>query len=110
MPKFYGKVGYIVTEETAKGVYVEKPTERTYSGDIERMSSRWATSDKVNDDLTLGNRISIIGDPFAYEHFSSMKYVVLGGARWKITSVDASTFPRLILSIGGVYNNVDEPT
>lgn len=107
MSKFYGKVGYIVTEEAAKGVFIEKPIEREYYGDILRMTSKWESGESINDDLHLSNRISILGDPFAYEHFSSMRYVVLGGARWKITNVEVS-YPRLTLSIGGVYNNGNE--
>jgi hypothetical protein len=32
-----------------------------------------------------------------------MKYIEFMGARWKITSVEVK-HPRLILTIGGVYN------
>lgn len=107
MAKFYGKVGFIVPVETARGVFVEKATERPYTGDFLRMSSKWDNSENRNDNLTLGNRVSIVGDPFAYEHFSAMRYVVFGGAKWEVNSVEVS-FPRLILSIGGVYNGDDE--
>ena len=107
MSKFYGEVGYVLPVEKSKGVFVEEEEKKTYSGDFLRVSSSWKNSEGVNDDLTLGNRISIIGDPFAYEHFSAMRFVVFGGAKWKINSVEVS-FPRLILSIGGVYNGDDE--
>ena len=107
MAKFYGKIGFIVTEETSKGVFVEKAKERPYTGDFIRMSSRWENSEHLNDNLTLGNRISFVADPFAFEHFSAIKYVVFGGAKWEVSSVEVS-FPRLTLSIGGVYNGYDE--
>lgn len=107
MAKFYGKIGFIVPVEKSPGVFVEKAIERTYSGDFLRMSSRWDNSGNLNDNLSLANRISIVADPFAFEHFSSMKYVVFGGAKWEVNSVEVS-FHRLNLSIGGVYNGDDE--
>ena len=78
--------------------------ERNYYGDLIRDTSRWTASpDSTNDDLTINNQISIVADPFAENNFHSMKYVRFMGANWKITSVEPR-FPRLILSVGGVYN------
>ena len=37
------------------------------------------------------------------QHCSSMVYVELMGEKWKVTDVEIQ-YPRLILSIGGVYN------
>ena len=110
MAKFYGTVGFIVPTETSRGVFIEKRYERKYRGEITRIYSRWNTNpDQINDDLTISNQISILADPFAYENFSAIKYVELGGALWKVTSVEVA-YPRLNLSIGGVYNNVLKPT
>ena len=103
MSRFRGVVGYSIFEETSKGVFKEEPVEKTYNGDILRMSSSWEKGEGLNDDLRLSNRVSIVGEPFAFQHFSEMKYVILGGAKWKITSVEVA-YPRLILSIGGIYN------
>lgn len=104
MAKFYGVIGYAESVETSPGIWTDQITERTYSGDLVRNSSKWATSsDSTNDDLNINNQISIIADPFAYQNFHSMKYVEFMGAKWKITSVDPQ-YPRLILSVGGVYN------
>lgn len=104
MAKWYGKVGYITTEETAPGVWTPTTTERMYFGEVRRNSSRWsASSDSTNDDININNQISIVADPFAYQNFHSMKYVEFMGANWKITSVEEQR-PRLILTIGGVYN------
>ena len=110
MSKFYGTIGFIVPTETTRGVFIEKRIERKYRGEISRVYARWNTNpDQINDDLTISNQISIVSDPFAYEHFSAIKYVELGGALWKVNSVEVA-YPRLILSIGGVYNNVPKPT
>lgn len=104
MAKFYGVVGYSETSETSPGVWDSVITERTYSGDVIRNTSRWTTSsDSTNDDLNISNQISIIADPYANQNFHSMKYIEFMGTKWKITSVDVQ-YPRLILTIGGVYN------
>ena len=104
MAKFYGPIGYSVSTEVRPGVWKDTIEERNYYGDLIRDTSRWAASqDSTNDDLTINNQISIVADPFAENNFHSMKYVRFMGANWKITSVEPR-FPRLILSVGGVYN------
>lgn len=104
MAKWYGTIGYAETKQTSPGVWRDEITERKYSGDVIRNSNRWsASSESTNDDLNINNQISILADPFAYQNFHSMKYIEFMGAKWKITSVDVQR-PRLILTIGGVYN------
>lgn len=103
MAKFYGVIGYAVTKETEPGIYEEVVVENAYYGDVLKDSRRLQERAKVNDDITISNRISIIADPFANNHFHSMRYVEMMGTKWKITDVEVA-FPRLILSIGGVYN------
>ena len=103
MAKFYGIIGYVVTKETEPGIYEEVVVENAYYGDVLKDSRRLQDRAKVNDDITISNRISIIADPFANNHFHSMRYVEMMGSKWKITDVEVA-FPRLILSIGGVYN------
>ena len=61
------------------------------------------TGTSLNDNLNISNEFSIIADPFAYENFQNMRYIVFMGAKWKITSVEVQ-YPRLILTVGGVYN------
>ena len=103
MSKFSGSVGYVSTVETKPGVWDDSVIERHYTGDLIRNTNRVQTTDKVNDDITISNEISIVADPYANQNFQSMRYVIFKGAKWKITSVEVS-FPRLILTIGGVYN------
>lgn len=103
MAKFFGAIGYAETKETTPGVWEEQITERTYYGDLIRNTRRLRTSDKLNDDINVTNEISIVADPFAYQNFHLMKYVAFMGAKWKIESVEVQ-YPRLILTIGGVYN------
>ncbi len=103
MAKFYGAIGYAVTEETAPGVWEERITERMYYGELVRNTRKLQTADQLNDNINVANEISILADPFAYENFHSMKYVGFSGAKWKVTSIEVQ-YPRLILTVGGVYN------
>lgn len=105
MAKFYGKVGYATQaeSETAPGVWKSTIVERSYSGDVIRNSPYRESSNKVNDDININNSISILADPYAYQHISNMSYVVWMDTRWKIKNA-AVSYPRIILTIGGVYN------
>lgn len=103
MAKFYGAIGYAETSETSPGVWTEVITERNYSGDVLKISRRWQAGENLNDDLTVNNEISIVADPFAYQNFHTMRYIKWMGASWKIVKIDVQR-PRLVLSIGGVYN------
>lgn len=104
MAKFYGSIGYSTSVEITPGVWQDQITERKYSGDLIRNTSRWSTSsDSTIDDININNQISIIADPYAYQNFHSMKYAEFMGTKWKITNVEVQ-YPRLILTMGGVYN------
>lgn len=104
MAKFYGAVGYSKTVEVKKGVWKQQVDKKTCYGDITRNTRRNETvNGQTNDNLRLDNQISIVADDYATQNYSSLLYVVIGGAKWKITSVELQ-YPRLILTIGGVYN------
>ena len=103
MGKFYGKIGYAETRETTPGVWTEEITERNYTGDIIKNTRRWQSGDSLNDDLVINNIISIVADPFAYQNFHAIRYIMWMGASWKVTNIEVQR-PRLILTIGGVYN------
>ena len=106
MSKYFGKIGFGVTEETRPGVYEQKTTVKEYYGDIVRNSRRLENGGKVNDDLNINMNLSIVADPFAYQNFHQLNYVEYMGAKWKATSVEPQ-FPRLIITLGGVYNGED---
>lgn len=105
MAKFHGLIGFVNYEETAPDVFKEVAIERPYSGDILRKNVRFVVSQQsINDNLVINNQISIIADPYINSHFPSIRYVVWKGAKWKVTSVDDSNPPKLILTLGDVYN------
>ena len=103
MAKFAGVIGYAEAVETAPGVHEEKIAERQHFGDWKRNTLRQQPADKLNDDITISNELSIIANPYAMDHLHLMKYVKYLGAAWKITNIEVR-YPRLILTIGGVYN------
>ena len=81
MSKWYGAIGFAETEEIEPGVWRSVVTEKSYFGDV--ISNRWnrqVSSNSTNDDINISNSISIVADPYAVQ------------------------YPRLILSIGGVWN------
>jgi len=104
MGRFYGEIGFAQQTETAPGVWTEQITTRNYFGDVIKNMSRIQSSENLNDNLNVDNRISIVADPFAYDNFSSMRYVDWMGVLWKVKSVEVQR-PRLILTIGEVYNH-----
>ena len=103
MAKFYGNVGYAVTEETTPGVWKPSIVDKDYYGDIIKNSRRLEGTSKVNDDVSIENQISIVADPFAYKNFHNIRYVEYMGAKWKVTNIEVQ-YPRLILTMGGVWN------
>lgn len=103
MAKFYGVLGFADSVETSPGVWTEKIVEKSYKGDIIRDIRRWVSTDKVNDDININNSISVIADCYAFQHIFAIRYVKWMGVAWKVESAEVQS-PRLILSIGGVYN------
>lgn len=103
MAKFYGTIGYVNTVETEPGMWEERKIERQYSGELVKNTRRLESSGGVNDNINISNEVSIVADPYAYENFHAMRYIKFMGAKWKISNVEVR-YPRLILTIGGVYN------
>lgn len=108
MAKFYGKIGYAETVEEVvdgktTGVHEEQIVERYYSGDMNRNTRRLQQSGNLNDNISISNELSIISDPYAQQNFHAIRYVEFMGTKWKVTNVEVQ-YPRLILTLGEVYN------
>ena len=103
MAKFCGKIGYAEAVETTHGIWQGRTTERACTGELLRNTRRLQGSDRVNSDITIANEISIIADTYANGNFHAMRYITFMGSKWRIESVEVQ-YPRLILSIGGIYN------
>ena len=103
MAKFYGEIGYGEAAEIAPGVYDDVITEKKYYGDVVRNSRKLQEGEKVNNDLSVGNSISIVADAYANEHFFAIRYIRWAGTLWTVSDVEVQS-PRLLLRLGGVYN------
>lgn len=103
MAKFYGKIGYAVQVEKAPGVWGSQVIEKNYRGDVLQNMNRWQKSENLNDNFNIDNKISIISDDYAYTNLSCIRYINWMGTNWKVNSAEIQR-PRLILSVGGVYN------
>lgn len=101
--RYYGNIGYGNSVETSPGVWEDQIVLRPYYGDVVRNTRRLQTSEYLNDDISVSNSISIIADAYAYENFFAIRFVEWMGTKWKVDSVEVQR-PRLILSLGGVYN------
>ena len=110
--KYYGKIGFMWTEEADPinnpSVYSEHCEERVYSGEhLSTYSGSWRSANKLNDDKTVNAKISILADPFARDHFTDIRYIEWLGKDWKVSNVEVQ-FPRLILTVGEVYNKPED--
>ena len=103
MAKFYGEIGYAITQETRPGIWEEILVKKHVCGEQLNIRSKWQTSSQLNDNIDISNQLSIIADPFAYQNFYNIRYIEYLGCKWKVMAVELQR-PRLILTIGGVYN------
>lgn len=104
MAKFYDIVGYAETKETAPGVWEEFETARYYKGTVTRNVKKYENSGNLNDNIAVSVNISIVADLYAEQNWFNIRYVRWAGVNWKVREVDASQRPRLILTLGEIYN------
>lgn len=104
MEKWFGKIGYAETVEKEPGDYRKEIIEKSYFGEVIHNTRILQNSgNSTNNDVNISNQISIVADPYANNHIFAMRYVEFQGAKWKVSTVDVQ-YPRLILTVGGLYN------
>jgi hypothetical protein len=108
MARYYGNVGYGIPTDRGDGVWSDHMTERAYYGEVSNVTRSIQEADKVNNDIRLQHRISIVADAFAFENFAYIKYVSWMGSLWAVNTVEVER-PRLLLTLGGAYNG-ERPT
>lgn len=105
MNRWFGKVGYSESIEDEGGKWKSQNTVREYYGDIVRNNTRWTGNpNSVNDNLTVNTQISIVADPFAIEKFHAIKWIEFMGVKWSVDNIDPNQPPRLLLTLGDVWN------
>lgn len=103
MARYYGMIGFGTTKETSPGIDTVEIIEKPYYGDVLDDSRRWESSEQLNDDFNIMNKISIVADTFATQNLQAMRYATFLGVKWKIKSAYIN-YPRITLSLGGEYN------
>ena len=103
--KFYDAIGYAETVERPEGsgIYEDVITEKKLFGDVLRNTRALEEEDKVNNDLTIGNRFSLMPGTFPDENFESIRYIKWKGRRYLIRQIEFAE-RRLIVTPGGVYS------
>lgn len=111
MAKFYGTIGFAQTIEDPpdSGIWKETIIEKKYYGDLLRNSVHNENGEYLNRNINISNEISIVADSFLFDNAYSMRYVTFLGAKWEIRTISID-IPRIILSIGGVYNGTKGPS
>ena len=105
MAKTTGVIGYgeAVEQPPESGVWVDEIVERKYIGDVIRNARSLEAGERLHNELTVSNSISIVADPYLRNHFFAIRYISWMGALWTVSNVDVQS-PRLVLRLGGVYN------
>lgn len=107
MARFYGKIGFVLDHvDITQGVWKPVIQIRSYYGDVMKRRLTWEHGESINDNIKIGNQFSILADEYAETHMYAMKWIEWKGVKWKITSVEIER-PRMILTIGDVYNEVE---
>lgn len=106
--KYYGELGFIDYVEDSDGNWSPQWTRKYYAGDLTKNTRQLVAGMSIADDISINNTISIICDPYAESHFQNLRYATLCGNKFKITNVEVM-YPRLLLSLGGLYNEPNEP-
>lgn len=103
MAKWYGNIGFAESVETEPGIWIEQITERPYRGDLTKSTYSLSSQNATTTNVNISNAISIVSDPYADQNFPTMRYVEFRGTKWRISNIEVQ-YPRLLLTIGGVYN------
>ena len=105
MSRFSGKLGFVMTQETEEGVWLENTIELPAKGTIRSLYVRNDNSSSVNTNLRLTNEISILMNSKIQTYLETLRYVVFKGSKWEVQSIGVN-YPRLTINLGGLYAHV----
>lgn len=104
--RYHGFIGYSVDVETYPGVWEEEIVEHEYYGNVIKQRINVEGEKTINPKIAISNNISIIANPYAYEHVEAIRYATYLGKKWNVTAIEIQT-PRIILTLGDIYNDVE---
>jgi hypothetical protein len=103
--KYHGKIGYGETVESPpnSGIWIEHIVEKAKYGDVTRNTRTNSEGQHLNNDLTVGNSISIVADDYDNVNVGNIRYITYMGKRWTVINFTVER-PRIVLMLGKVYN------
>lgn len=102
MARYSGKIGF-ASQKRIDDRTEEVIIEQVLYGDILTEAVKSAIADTINPQFSIGNSISLVANPFAFENAYAIRYAVYLGKRWSVAEVKINA-PRIILRLGGIYN------
>lgn len=104
--KFSGEIGFLMStkDEEKPGAYKPVIEKKKYVGDVLRNNRINQSSEYQNDNINLNSKLSIVANMYFIKNYQSIQYVLWNGVMWKVSSVDISTYPKVYIELGGVYN------
>lgn len=107
--KWFGDIGFHEEIEEEPGVSVPKVIPKQFFGEVRKNSWNEQQGDKINADLHVSNKISVVADQYLQNNFHKIAYITFGGAKWKVSGVEKELDnPRLLLSLGTLYLEEEE--
>jgi hypothetical protein len=108
--KWHGEIGFHEEVEEERGIVVPKVIPRQFFGDVLKNSWKEVPGDKINADLHISNRISVVANPYLSNNIHKIAYVTFSGAKWTVgdVEIDPDRPKRLILSLGPIYVEDEE--
>lgn len=103
MAKYAGNMGFVVETEVSPGVWSATEIIRKVRGDIIGAGHSYDGGNRINDNITLQHRISVVGDSYLLDHFHELRWVEVRGIKWEVSGVSFSR-PRLVITLGGIFN------
>ena len=108
MAKYSGMIGFreTVESETEPGIWEPHIKDHHLYGDVLKNyvhNSFDAEFTTTNRTPQCNNTLSLVADPYAYENFHNIVYAEFMGTKWTVSNVEVQ-YPRLLLSLGGVYS------
>lgn len=104
--KWHGVIGFASQSEDAESPSIYRTTivEREYVGETFNRTISYHTGESTSVDLTYGQSLSILADPYLLDFYSTIVYAIIDGVKWNISKVSVE-YPRIKLDIGGVYKD-----
>lgn len=108
--KWHGLIGFETQVEVSPGP--GKATEwrpqivpRHYYGEVKRFIRKYDSGDKINDDISINNQISVISDQYLNLNAGCMKWIEWLNKKWKIHDITVEDYNRLTIDLGGEYQD-----